>query len=124
MVYFKDNEWHIVTEKVLYKQDGEELENFVGQEGKEWWYGVTGVEVVEFTPVDVYSQQLERLDEVNRLNIGDGFGELVGDYVLYDIFPNAIQHPLWDLQILKQQLIQDEYLLDLEFRQSMTEMGA
>ena len=124
MVYFKDNEWHIVTEKVLYKQDGEELENFVGQEGKEWWYGVTGVEVVEFTPVDVYSQQLERLDEVNRLNIGDGFGELVGDYVLYDIFPNDILHPLWDLQILKQQLIQDEYLLDLEFRQSMTEMGA
>lgn len=124
MVYFKNGEWHIATEKVLYKQDGKELENFVGQEGKEWWNGVDGVTNVEFAPVDIYAEQLDRLAEANQLGIGDGFGELVGNYVLYDEFPDAIQHPLRDLQILKQQLIQDEYLLDLEFRQSMVEMGA
>lgn len=102
MVYYKDNEWHIANEKVIYTQNGEQLENFVGQEGKDWWDNVNGVTDIDFVPVDIYAEQLDRLAEVNQLGIGDGFSELITNYVMENQFPGNLTHKLREIQIEKE----------------------
>lgn len=108
-------------------QHGEEIEQFVGAEGHDWWIDFEQkhehTEIIEFVDVVATNEQLARLDEVNQLNIGDGFGEMLGNYVRDGIFPDGFTHPLRNLQLQKEQELQDSYLLDLDFRQSITEMG-
>lgn len=127
MVYFKNNQWHICKEKVKYTQHGEEFEQYVGAEGHDWWVDFEQkwehTDIIEFIPVKHTAEQLQRLEEINSLNIPDGYGELVQNYVVSEIFPNDMNHPLRNLQIAKQQLEQDNYLIDLDFRQSLNEMG-
>ena len=127
MILYKNRKWHMCSEKIRYMQHGEEIEQFVGAEGHDWWIDFEQkhehTEIIEFVDVVATNEQLARLDEVNQLNIGDGFGEMLGNYVRDGIFPDGFTHPLRNLQLQKEQELQDSYLLDLDFRQSITEMG-
>lgn len=127
MVYYKNGQWHICEEKVKYIQHGEEITQYVGQEGHDWWADFEQkwehTEILEFIPIESAYDEIERLGEVNKLNIPDGFSEEVGNYVKDGVFPEGANHKLRQLQIQKEQLQQDEYLVDLGFRQSLSEMG-
>ena len=127
MLYYKDNRWNISESIVKFTNDGETVEQYIGVEGKQWWLDLEklheGIEIIDFTDVDITENQLERLEEVNNLNIKDGHSETLGDYVINGNLPLEVEHILRPLQIVKEQLTQDEYLLDLEFRQTMQEMG-
>lgn len=99
MLYYKNNEWHICTEKIKYIQNGEELESYIGAEGKQWWVDLNGIEIVEFIEIEVTYDQIVRLEEVNQLNIGDGFSSILSDYVIDNNFPNGVNHLLRNLQL-------------------------
>ena len=125
LIFYK-NGWRLCSEKVKYKQHGEEIEQYVMSEGHDWWVDFEEkwkhTEIIEFTPVKATNEQLERFNEVNQLNIHEGFGSELSNYVKDGVFPKGITHPLREIQIAKEQKLQDAYLLDLEFRQSMAEM--
>jgi len=127
MVYYKNGQWHICAEKVRYLQYGEEITQYVGQEGHDWWVDFEQkwdhTKILEFVPVEPTSDQAARLEEVNQLRIPDGYGGIIGDYVGDGAFPEGFTHPLRALQIQREQLQQDEYLIDLDFRQSLSELG-
>lgn len=113
--------------KVKYIQHGEEITQYVMSEGHDWWVDFEEkwehTEVIEFIDVVANDEQLARFDEISQLNIPEGFNSELSDYVRDGVFPNGINHPLRNLQLQKEQELQDNYLLDLEFRQSMSEMG-
>ena len=126
MVYFKNNQWHICKEKVKYIQHGEEFEQYVGAEGHDWWVDFEEkwehTEIIEFIPVEPTDEQLQRLEEVNSLNIPDGYGELVQNYVINNKFPEGLNHPLRELQLQKlneqlkeYQVIQDSVIEEILF---------
>jgi len=126
LIFYK-NGWHLCSEKVKYIQHGEEIEQYVGSEGKEWWLDFEEkwehTEIIEFIPVEPTEMQLNRFDEVAQLNIPEGFGGELSAYVKFGIFPEGFNHILRPIQILKQQDDQDEYLVDNDFRLSLIEMG-
>ena len=115
------------NEKVKYIQHGEEIEQYVGVEGHDWWVDFEEkwehTEIIEFIPVVPTDEQINRLEEVNQLNIKEGFGYECSQYVEFGIFPDGFNHVLRPIQILKQQEEQDKYLIDLDFRQTLNEMG-
>ncbi len=127
MVYYKNGQWRICEEKVHYIQHGEEIAQYVGQEGHQWWADFEDrwehTEIQEFIPVEPTPEQLARLDEINKLRIPDGFGGELGEYVEHGTFPEGFTHVLRPIQIQREQLQQDEYLIDLDFRQSLSELG-
>jgi len=127
MIFYKNGTWHMCQEKIKYIQHGETITQYVGSEGHDWWIDFADkwehTEIIEFMPIEPTKEQLRKLEEINNLNIPDGYGELVQNYVVSEIFPNDMNHPLRNLQIAKQQLEQDNYLIDLDFRQSLNEMG-
>lgn len=94
------------TEKVRYVQHGEEVTQYVGAEGHDWWIDFeqkhSHTEIIEFIDVVATDEQLARLDEVNQFNIGDGFGAVLSDYVDNGIFPEGVNHPLMTLQFKKE----------------------
>ena len=126
MLYYK-NGWHLCAEKVRYIQHGEEIEQSVGGEGHDWWVEFEQkweyTEIQEFILVGPTEEQVARLEEVNQLKVPDGFAGIVGDYVKDGSFPAGYNHPLRLLQLKKEQQLQDNYLLDLDFRQAMSELG-
>lgn len=126
MIYYK-NGWHLCNEKVKYKQHDEEIIQYVMSEGHDWWVDFEEkwehTEIIEFIPVEPTQEQLDRLEEINQLNIPDGFGYECSQYVEFGIFPEGFNHVLRPIQILKQQEEQDKYLIDLDFRQTLNEMG-
>lgn len=105
MVFYKDGTWHICTERVKYIQHGETITQYVGSEGHDWWVDFADkwehTEIVEFIPVEPTDEQLQKLEEVNSLNIPDGYGELVQNYVINNKFPEGLNHPLRELQLQK-----------------------
>ena len=127
MVYYKNNQWNMCTEKIKYTQRGDEITQYIGTEGRDWWIEFAEkwehTEIIEFISVATTGEQLERLDEINQLNISEGFGAELSDYVKFGIFPEGFNHILRPIQILKQQDDQDEYLVDNDFRLSLIEMG-
>lgn len=126
LIFYK-NGWRLCSEKVKYKQHGEEIEQYVMSEGHDWWVDFEEkwkhTEIIEFIPVEPTQEQTDRIEEINQLNVPDGFGSVVEDYVKEGIFPEGFNHPLRELQLLREQTEQDEYLINLDFRQSMSEMG-
>ena len=127
MLYYK-GQWNFCTEKVRYIQHGEEITQYVGSEGHDWWVDFeqkwAHTEIIEFIPVEPPTEeQLKRLEEVNQLNIPDGFVYECSQYVEFGIFPEGVNHVLRPIQIMKQQDEQDEYLIDSDFRLSLLEMG-
>jgi hypothetical protein len=125
LIYYK-NGWRLCNEKVKYIQHGEEITQYVGSEGHDWWVDFEEkwehTEIIEFIPVEPTEMQLNRFEEVLQLNIPEGFGGELGDYVEHGIFPGGVNHVLRPIQILKQQDEQDSYLVDSDFRLSLIEM--
>lgn len=106
MVYYDKNEWHVPTQKVTYIEDGKTIIKTVGSEGKEWWIefaekwtDVGKIKFDEIIPTDI---QIKRLAEVNSLGIGDGFSELITNYVIDNQFPDNLTHNLREIQIEKE----------------------
>lgn len=118
MVYFKNNQWHICTEKVHYTQHGEEITQYVGSEGHDWWVDFEEkwehTEIIEFIPVKPTAEQLQRLEEINELGIPDGFGTICSNYVREGIFPEDVNHPLRLLQLQKENELQGIELSERE----------
>ena len=127
MVYYKNGCWHLCAEKVRYVQHGKEIKQYVGQEGHQWWVDFEQkwehTEIQEFIPVEPTSGQVERLEEIKQLNLPDGFGSVLGEYVEHGVFPEGYMHVLRPIQIAKEQTDQDMYLIDQDFRLSLVEMG-
>lgn len=104
MIYYK-NGWNLCTEKVRYTQHEEEITQYVGAEGKQWWidfeekWGHT--DIIEFIPVEPTQGQIDRLEEVAQLNVPEGYGGDLSDYVENGVFPEGINHPLKSLQDVK-----------------------
>lgn len=125
LIFYK-NGWHLCNEKVKYIQHGEEMIQYVMSEGHDWWIDFEEkwehTEIIEFIPVEPTEMQLNRFEEVLQLNIPEGFGGELGDYVEHGIFPGGFNHVLRPIQILKQQDEQDSYLVDSDFRLSLIEM--
>ena len=113
--------------KVKYIQHGEEITQYVMSEGRDWWVDFEEkwehTEIIEFIPVVPTDEQINRLEEVNQLNIKEGFGYECSQYVEFGIFPEGFNHILRPIQIEKQQDEQDGYLIDSDFRLSLIEMG-
>ena len=91
--------------KVKYLQHGEEIIQYVMSEGHEWWIDFEEkwehTEIIEFIPVEPTEEQLGRFEEINQLNIKEGFGGELSAYVEFGIFPEGINHPLKFLQDTK-----------------------
>lgn len=127
MIFYKNGNWHLCTEKVRYIQHGEEITQYVMSEGHDWWIDFEEkwehTEILEFIPVEPTEEQLNRFEEVIQLNIPEGFGGELSAYVEFGIFPEGFNHVLIPIQIAKQQDEQDGYLVDNDFRLSLIEMG-
>ena len=121
MVYFKNNQWHICKEKVKYIQHGKEIEQYVGSEGHDWWVDFEQkwehTEIIEFMPVEPTLEQLDRLEEINKLNIPDGFGSMLSDYVGNGVFSKSLNHPLRNLQAYKENIQQGIELSEREIQE-------
>lgn len=127
MVYYNENEWNIPTLQVTYKENGKTVVKTVGSEGKEWWIefaekwtDVGKIKFDEITPTDI---QTKRLTEVNGLGIGDGFSELITNYVMENQFPDNLTHKLREIQIEKEKgTVQHEINLraDVDYLSIMT----
>lgn len=104
LVYYKNKTWHLCNEKVRYIQRDEEIEQYVGAEGHDWWINFEHehTEIIEFMPVKPTEEQLKRLEEINRLSIPEGFGALVEDYVKEGLFPEGYNHLLGNLKLQKE----------------------
>lgn len=105
MVYFKDKEWHLSDETVVFTEGGESKEKPVGGIGKSGWEELAekneDVIIVEYNKLEYNPLQLNRLEEINKLSIGDGHGSVVGEYVMDGRFPDLPNHILKDLQFTK-----------------------
>lgn len=127
MIFYRDGQWSVSRLKIKYTRNGEEEIKNVGSEGKQWWLDFEtkwdDMEIVEFTPVEVTQEQEDRLVEINNLSVPEGRVNIVSDFVMYGMFPIEVEHILRNLQTVKEKQEQDKYLLDLEFRQSLQELG-
>ncbi|HZK01171.1 MAG TPA: hypothetical protein VFC79_14225 [Tissierellaceae bacterium] len=105
MIYYKNNKYHMCEHKVKYIQHGEEITQYVMSEGNDWWVDFEEkwehTEIIEFIPVEPTEMQLIRFEEINQLNIPEGFSTELGDYVESGIFPEGINHPLKSLRDTK-----------------------
>lgn len=113
MIYYKDNEYHIATELVKYIQHNEEIEQFIGQEGRQWWIDFETMwehtEILSITEMVVPQEQLDRLEQVNQLSLPDGFTTVIELYVKDGVFVDGVSHPLRAIeleQIITEQAIE------------------
>lgn len=125
--YYHNGEWHCSELKVKYKQYNEEIIQFVGVEGQDWWIEFERkwehTELIEFIPVEYTDEEKLRLEEINQLNISDGYNDVIRDYVKNKTFPQGISHPLSTLQAQKDILDISNYMLDVDMRLIMMELG-
>ncbi len=126
LIYYK-NGWHLCSEKVKYIQHGEEITQYVMSEGHEWWLDFEEkwehTEIIEFINVVPTDEQLARFEEINQLNIPEGFSAELGDYVESGVFPDGVNHILKSLQIQKENSSLSNYVLDVDMRLTMQELG-
>lgn len=116
---------------VRYKDHGEEIKE-PRQESEQYFRDFEErwehFELIDIKDADYTDEQCRRLEHVKHLP--EHYGHMIEDYVKTGIFPEQDDHPLLFLE-LKQvnkalnesQSKQDEYLLDLEFRTLLLEMG-
>ena len=116
LIFYK-NGWHLCNEKVRYIQHGEEITQYVGSEGHDWWLDFEEkwehTEIIEFIPVEPTQEQISRYNEVLQLNIPEGYGAELGNYVEFGIFPDGINHPLRPLQIQKENELNKQAIAEL-----------
>lgn len=77
------NGWNLAEYTVRYTHRGEEVEQIVGEEGKEWWLDFAekweDTNIVEFTDMVYTEEQLARLEEIKNLDIADN---IANEYVM------------------------------------------
>ena len=121
MVFYKNGRWHLCNEKVHYTQNGEEITQYVGSEGHDWWVDFANkwehTGIIEFIPVEPTQEQLDRLEEINELNIPDGFGSMLSNYVENGLFPEGVSNPLRNLQAYKENIQQGIELSEREIQE-------
>ena len=126
MLQRNGSQWRLYPHKVRYIQHGEEIEQWA-LPNKEWWTDFAEkwdhTEIIEFTEIELTEEQITRFEEIKYMP--EDFMEAYIDYVLNGEFPNEFpkNHPFMLLKAQKENEIQDIALLDLDFRQSMIEMG-
>lgn len=127
MIFYKNRKWHLCTEKVHYTQRGEEITQYVGSEGHNWWIDFAGkwehTEIIEFIPIEPTEEQIDRFKEVVQLNVPEGFGAELGGYVENGIFPEGFNHVLKPIQLQKESGNLSNYILDVDMRLTMQELG-
>mgnify|MGYP000909558871 CR=1 FL=1 len=128
MLYFKNDKWNLSNEKIRYIQHGEEIEQYVGGEGHQWWTDFEEkwkehTKIIEFIPIEHTQEQLDRLEEINQFNISDGYSMILGNYVKDGVFPRGANHPLRNIQIQKENIDLSNYILDVDMRLVMMELG-
>jgi len=126
MLLKKNGRFELCPHKVKYIQHGKEIEQWA-LPNKQWWLDFSNkwehTEIIEFVEIEFTKEQLQRFKEIAQINTPESFREIYIDYILNGQFPEGYTHPLRDLQIKTEQLQQDEYLVDLDFRQSLSELG-
>lgn len=114
-------------EKVKYIQHGEEKEQYVGVEGQQWWVNFAEkwehTEIVEFIQINPTLEQRKRLEQINELGLKDGFSGTFSDYVENGNFPEGLNHPLREMQSKSENEMLMNYMLDVDFRLILQEMG-
>ena len=112
--------------KVRYRQHGQEIEQWAIP-NKQWWIDFAekweNTEIIEFVEMNLTGEQLARAREIEQLIIDEGHRDICIDYILDGVFPEGINHPLRNLQLQRESLVRDEYLIDLDFRVSLMELG-
>lgn len=71
MIIQNGNTLELATEKVMYTQNGKELENIIAEEGKAWWTALESSEKisnVSFEQISYEQDVLDRFEEVKELN--------------------------------------------------------
>ena len=58
-----------------------------------------------------------------QLNVPEGFGAELGNYVEFGICPEGFNHVLRPLQIQKENSSLSNYVLDVDMRLTMQELG-
>lgn len=105
MVYYEKNEWHIPTKQVTYVEDKKTVVKTVGNEGVGWWndFAEKWPEVgkLKFDDITPTNEQKARLAEVNSLGIGDGFSDVITDFVIDNVFPDNLTHSLRPIEIYR-----------------------
>ena len=115
------------NEKIKYKQHGEEIEQYVMSEVHDWWVDfeekLEHTEIIEFIPVEPTEEQLNRFEEAVQLNVPEGYGGELSYYIELGIFPESFNHVLRPLQIQKENDNLSNYVLDVDMRLTMQELG-
>lgn len=112
---YKDNVGLKLSDtKVKYIRDGEESEQFVSSEGKQWWLDFAEkwdhTKIIEFVDVEYTDEQLSRFEEIESLDANE---EILNNYVIEGVFPIETDHPLRNLQLQKENEELQQRLADL-----------
>ena len=98
MLYYDGTKWQLCTEKIRYTEEKVEKVKYVTSEGRDWWLDLArrwdGLEIIEFIPVTPTPEQLERYNDILVLNLPDGWGGTLSDYVEFGTYED-------DYQVLK-----------------------
>ena len=85
--------WELAEHTVIYTQNGEQKEQVVGEEGKQWWLDFAEkwehTEIVEFTELHYTEEQFNRLEKINGM-VADS--EELENYVLNGVV--GVSEPL------------------------------
>lgn len=126
MIVRRVNQWSLYPHKVRYTQRGEEIEQWA-LPNKEWWIDFADkwehTEVIDFTEIELTESQLARFKEIQYMP--EDYQDVYIDYVLNGTFPVEFQktHPLMLIKARKENAVNADYLLDVDFRLLMLEMG-
>ena len=75
--------WKLAEHTVRYTQNGEEIEQVISEEGKEWWLDFADkwadMEIIEFTNLHYTDEQLARLEEIKIMELSDN---VLDEYVI------------------------------------------
>ena len=75
MLYKEGEELKMATKKVKYTQRGEEIEQFVGVEGQQWWNDFAEkwehTSIIGFEDAEYTAEQLRRFEEIKGLDLAD-----------------------------------------------------
>ena len=127
LIFYKNGNWHLCSDKVKHIHHGEEIIQYVMSEGHDWWVDFEEkwehTEIIELIEVEPTQEQISRYNEVLQLNIPEGYGGELSDYVEHGVFPEGFNHVLRPIQIQKEKMEQLDYLVDVDFRISLMELG-
>ena len=120
MIYYENGKYYISNLKVHYIDEHEgEVIKFVGQEGKQWWIEFAELwketfELVGFEETQIKDEWIERLEEINNLNLPEEIS-LIEEYVYdEDVSQVDSQHPLYKFKLEKELLGTQKLVFDIQ----------